>query len=386
MSIVLPYTLAGASLLSTFIVTILNGISYATSKASSDLAPLVLSSVSCLALVILSVLHHKDIQGRLQWTCITGGYLLIASAISAGAMTSSPQASVFVTRAVFWAFAVFAQGLYSGFIAMPLFHERQNPEWPRSYPEELKSVPQSPHILPSPPRVCDLSELFEPKRTSLRKFPRRSNRFSDATLCQSTKETKRASIDTSSTRSTPTHSPTTDKTPFEPSHSLPLRGNNSIRSMPSLRRNPPTHLSLDSLVQRSPTGSTLHLDSPTLSTLSTATLPPAPTSAHSTWEYNPFQDTNIHPLFRSTSPAPSPTTAPGTMLKASPSAGQTLTKGTITRMRSARSLREQCMRTPSPMRGVELDELPRVRKDPALGSFTTSQSERYELNESPYEK
>jgi hypothetical protein len=74
------------------------------------------------------------------------------------------------------------------------------------------------------------------------------------------------------------------------------------------------------------------------------------------------------------------------MLKASPSAGQTLTKGTITRMRSARSLREQSMRAPSPMPDVELDELPRVRKDPARGSFTTTQSEKYELNESPYEK
>ena len=342
----LPYNLAGASLLSTFIVTILNGICYATSQASADVASIILSAVGCLALIALGLLHHKNIQtGRLSCTYLTGGYLLIAAASSAGAMAMSHQGAVFVTRSVFWALSIFAQGLYCGFITMNLYQEQSNPEWPRSYSHELKDLPESPKLLPTPPRVCDLSELFEPKTSSLRKYPRRSSGYSDATLCQS--KTKNTSIDTSSTHSSP-------PSPTEAPALNQLRGNPSIRSMPSLRRNAPTPLSLDSHVHPP-------LPSPS------STLQNSPTAnPNSTWEYNPFRETNIHPLFRSTSPCPSPTLIPGTMVKASPSAGQTIPAGTITRMRSARSLRES-MRAPS---------LPE----------SESVENRYDLNESPYEK
>ncbi|KAJ5853899.1 hypothetical protein N7534_006442 [Penicillium rubens] len=385
----LSYSLAAASLLATFIVTILSGICYATSKASPDVASTILSAVSCMALIALGLLHHQNIQtGRRLWICFAGGYLLIAAAASAGAMARSPQASVFVVRSVFWALSVFAQGLYCGFLAMTLAQEKSNPQWPRAYsqevhPQELKDIPQSPNFLPSPPRVCDLSELFEPKRSSLRKFPRRSSRYSDTTLCPtSTKEEKNASIDnSSSTHTSPSPSPTRDRMP----DTLPdrdtrplLRGTHSIRSMPSLRRNPPTALPLDSRVHPSmpsPTASTIRIDSPTQSS-----------SNNSTWEYNPFSENNIHPLFRSTSPCPSPTFSPGTMVKASPSAGQTITAGTITRMRSARSLHDHAMRAPSPLPGSESEETIRTRPNPTLG-FAHSQSvKRYDLNESPYEK
>ncbi|KAJ5373650.1 hypothetical protein N7517_005656 [Penicillium concentricum] len=379
----LSYSLAAASLLTTFIVTILNGICYATSKASPDVASTILSAVSVVALIALGLLHHQSIQtSRRQLIYSAGGYLLIAAAASAGTIAKSPQASVFVVRSVFWALSVFAQGLYCGFFATTLAQEKPNPEWPRAYSQELKDIPQTPNYLPSPPLVCDLSDLFEPKRSSLRKFPRRSSRYSDATLCpSSTKEGKNASIDTtSSTHSSPSPSPTQDRRPdtFPDRDTRPfLQGTHSIRSMPSLRRNTPTALSLDSLVHPSmpsPTASTIRLDSPTQSG-----------SNSSTWEYNPFGEDNIHPLFRSTSPCPSPTFAPGTMVKASPSAGQTLTAGTITRMRSARSLRDQAMRSPSPL--PESEETLRPRMTPTRGSFVHSPSEkRYDLNESPYEK
>ncbi|CAG8026547.1 unnamed protein product [Penicillium salamii] len=346
----LPYTLAGASLLSTFIVTILNGICFETSQASADVVTIILSAMGCLALITLGLLHHKNIQtGRVLCTYLTGGYLLIAAVSSAGAMAMSPQGTVFVARSVFWALSVFIQGLYCGYITTTLFQVQSNLEWPRSYSHELKDMPESPKLLPTPPRVCDLSELFEPKRTSLRKFPRRSSRYSDATLCPYEKsETKNTSIDTTSTHSPP--SPT-DKTP----PARPLRGSTSIRSMSSSRRNAPTPLSLDSTVRPLPSPSSTLIDSPTTKPVS---------NPNSTWEYNPFRENNIHPLFRSNSPCPSPTLNPGTVVKASPSAGQTIPAGTITRMRSARSLRES--RTPSP-----LEE----RK-----------SVRYDLNESPYEK
>jgi hypothetical protein len=353
----LPYTLVGASLLSTFIVTILNGICFASSQALADVVTIILSAVDCLALIALGLLHHRNIQtGRLSCTYLTGGYLVIAAAASAGAMAMSHQGAVFIVRSIFWALSVFAQGLYCGFITVNLHQEQTSPQWPRSYSHELKDMPKSPKFLPSPPRVCDLSELFEPKRSSLRKYPRRSSRYSDATLCPS-KETKNASIDTSSTHSSPSPSPTTSNPPSLSNRPL-LRANNSIRSMPSFRRNAPTPLSLDSLVHPPlPSPSSTLLDSPTASV----------SNLNPTWEYNPFRETNIHPLFRSTSPCPSPTLNPGTMVKASPSAGQTIPAGTITRMRSARSLRES-MRGPSPLESEK------------------SVESRYDLNESPYEK
>ncbi|KAJ5790277.1 uncharacterized protein N7518_007288 [Penicillium psychrosexuale] len=381
----LSYSLAAASLLMTFIATILNGICYAKSKASPDVASTILSAVSCVALIAIGLLYHRNIQtGRRQCIYVASGYLLVAAAASAGAMAMSLRTSIFVVHSVFWALSVFAQGLYCGFLAVTLAQENSNPEWPRAYSQdtnwqELKDSLQSPTFLPSPPRVCDLSELFEPKRSSLRKFPRRSSRYSDATLCpSSTKEEKNASIDTSSsTRTSRSPSPTQDKKPdtlpYRDPRSLP-RGTHSIRSMPSLRRSPPIALSLDRLVHPpmpSPTASTIRVDSPTQSS-----------SNSSTWEYNPFDENNIHPLFRSTSPCPSPTFAPGTMVKASPSAGQTITAGTITRMRSARSLRDQVMRTPSPLPDSDESFCPR----PTRGFARSHSEKRYDLNESPYEK
>ncbi|KAJ5193809.1 hypothetical protein N7472_006275 [Penicillium cf. griseofulvum] len=356
----LSYSLAGASLLVTFIVTILNGICYATSKASPDVASTILSAVSFVTLVGLGMLYHQNIQtGRQLLICFAGGYLLISAAASAGVMAVSPQVSVLVVRSVFWALSVFAQGLYCGFLVMTLVQEKSNSEWPRVYSQELKDIPRTPRFLPSPPTVCDLSDLFEPKRASLRKFPRRSSHYSDATLCPpNIKEEAITPIDTTlSTHSSPSPSPTRDKRvdtlPDRDTRPL-LQGPYSIRSMPSLHRNTPIP---------SPAASTIRVDSPTQSG-----------SNSSTWEYNPFGEENIHPLFRSTSPCPSPTIAPGTMVKASPSAGQTITAGTITRMRSARSLRDQSTLTPSSLPGSEDTLHPMMT--PTRGISVRSSSEK----------
>ncbi|EKV05051.1 hypothetical protein PDIG_85070 [Penicillium digitatum PHI26] len=347
-----PCFLAAASLLVTFIVSILNFICYATSKASPDVASTILSTVGCVALIALGLLHHQDIQvGCQQWICFTGGYLLVAAAVSAGAMTMSPQTSVFVVRSVFWALSVFAQGFFCGFLAMTLAQEKSNPKWPRPYFQEVysqepKGIHQSPGFLPSP---------------------------LDA------KEEKHASIDTSSSAHfSPSPSPTQDRRldtlPDQDTRPL-LLGTHNVRGMPSLRRNPPTALSLASLVHPpmpSPTASTIRVDSLTQST-----------SNSSTWAYTPFGEDNIHPLFRSTSPCPSPTFAPGTMVKALPSAGQTITAGTITRMQSAHSLRDQVMCIPSPFPGLESEEILCSRPNPTRGGFA---EKRHDWNESPCEK
>ncbi|KAJ5963265.1 uncharacterized protein N7479_003141 [Penicillium vulpinum] len=365
----LSYSLVTASLAVTSIATVLNGICYATSKASPDVVSIILSALTCVALIFLGLLHHQNIQtGRRQSIYFVGGYLLIAAAASAGAMAMSPQESVFVVRSVAWVLSVFTQGLYCGFLAMTLAQEKSNPEWPRAYSRGLKDIPHTPNYLMSPSRVSDLSDLFEPKRGSLRKFPRRPSRYSETTLCPSSiKEEKSISIDmSSSTYSSPSSSPTRDTMldSFPDRDTRPL-----LRSMTGRRRNAPTALSLDSLAHSSipsPT-TTICVESPT-------------------WEYNPnpFSEDNIHPLFRTTSPCPSPTFVP-TMVRASSSAGQTTTEIT-TRMQSARSLRNQAIRTSSPLPRSETEEKFRPRATSTRSSFAHSPSEKiYDLNESPYE-
>ncbi|KAJ5081349.1 hypothetical protein NUU61_009613 [Penicillium alfredii] len=386
---VLAYSLAGASMLFTFIVTILNGLSYATFQSLSTytptgLAPVGLSAVSCVALIVLSVLLHDDNRAgycSMQWKMgvfyFTSAYLLIAAGSTAGAMASNTQFnSLSIARSVFWAISVFTQGLYGGYLLMTWSQRRSDPEWPRSYSHELGSSTNLDTVSSPPRAVCDPcgSVGLNPKRSSLRKFPRRSSRYSGGTLCfQNSEEDKYGSIDTSSSTLSPETSPIIDKVSESLEHrdTRPLlRGSGSIRSMPSLRRNQEIKLSLDTLVQPSPTASTLHT--------------------------NPSQQTHIHPLFRSNSPSPSPTPTPGTMVKASPSAGQTITTKTLTRMRSARSLRDQTMRTPSPLPGLEFDESTGTYLDPTQGVSgilaghvrrnVSEYEKRHDLNESAEEK
>ncbi|KAJ5584037.1 uncharacterized protein N7459_003837 [Penicillium hispanicum] len=402
----LLYLLAGASMLSAFIVTILNGLACAALQSTSppthprDLTPVSLSAVNCVALVVLSVLVHQDVRSNRQWPAwkigvlgLTGIYLVIAAGSTAGTMAtdhpSEIQAGLWIARAIFWGVSVFAQGLYGGCLLSSMIQQRKASEWPRSYSQELKTFPESPSANPiTPPRqaICDpYPEMikFDTRRSSLRKYPRRSNRYSGGTLClQPSQQEKYASFDTSSTIASPEQSPTKDRTADFSSENDTrplLRGNGSIRSMPSLRQSD-VHPSLDTLVQPSPTASISHPDSP----------------SESVETLSPYREHHIHPLFRSTSPSPSPTPTPGTMVKASPSAGRTITQKTLTRMRSARSLRDQTMWTPSPMPGYESDDTPMVRKHSTSGlslihaghvrRSITQYEKRYDLNESPDEK
>jgi len=386
------YSLAAAAVFSTLISTILSGIAYATflsiSSPTTGLAPVNLGAISCVALVALGILLHKEVRGGHQWPVwktgmfgSAGVYLLVADVSSAGTLATnlpSPSPSgLRIACSVFWATSFLMQGLYYGYLLVQLTQKKSDPIWPRSFSQELKTVPESPSSITPPPashgphaRVAG----FDTRRSSLRKFPRRSNRYSGGTLClQDPKEAYHDSFDTSSIPS-PEPSPTQGNmalNPFIEQDTRPLlRGNGSVRSMPSLRREP-SQQCLDSL---SPTASTFNLESP----------------SQSTFDLADSREDNIHPLFRSTSPSPSPTPTLGTMVKGSPAAGQTITRTTLTRMRSARSLREQNMRTPSPL-PESRPEL--VRQDSGSGlslsyvRWGTSQyKRRYDLNESPEEK
>ncbi|KAJ5216545.1 uncharacterized protein N7498_002952 [Penicillium cinerascens] len=390
---VMFYCLAAAAVFSTLISTIVSGMAYATllslSSHTTGLAPISLGAISCVALIGLSILLHKDIRGNGQWPVwkvgvfgLTGVYLLVADVSSAGTMATNlaSPSGLWIARSVFWAISFLMQGLYYGYLLVQLAQKKPDPTWPRSFSQELKTLPESPiSITPPSPHYDPHSGVagFDTRRSSLRKFPRRSNRYSGGTLClQNSEDAKNNSFETSSSISSPEPSPTQDHMPnlFNGDTRPLLRGKDSIRSMPSLRQEPRVQQSLDNLVSPSPTASTFNLESPSQSTFNLAE----------------SREHNIHPLFRSNSPSPSPTPTPGTTVKGSPSAGQTITKNTLTRMRSARSLREQNMRTPSPL-PESRPEL--VRQNSGAGLWLSyvrrgaSQYEkRYDLNESPEEK
>lgn len=393
-SAMLVYSLAGAAVLSAIIVTILNGLVYAALQSlpshtpTTGLAPVLLSTLTCIALLALSLLTHKDVHSDVHWStlktsifCFTGVYLLISAISVAGTiatndLNSSPHhGNIFIARSIFWALSILTQGFYYGFLLVTLARRKPCPDWPRSYSQELKTLPESPQKVHSPARtLCDpYPELkkFNTRRSSLRKYPRRSNRFSGGTICAESTRTKHDSFDTSSSMlSSPSPSPTTENMPvqsqtqthqqkqtqadfFADRDTRPLLRGHSFRSMPSLCHETNIQLSLDSLVQTSPTASSFALDSPSGSTLTlpetyhtnnypyatataTVSLPSSPTFS----SFGSTREQNIHPLFRSTSPCPSPTPLPGSTVKASPSAGQTITQKTLMRMRSARELRE----------------------------------------------
>ncbi|KAJ5722837.1 hypothetical protein N7488_000872 [Penicillium malachiteum] len=319
----LLHSLAAASLLSVFIVTILNGLAYgevrslSSSDPATDLAPVSLSVVSFLALIMLTLLIHQEITQNRSWPrwkigilFLAIAYLIIASASTAGSIAAdhtNTKSSLWIARSVFGGISVFTEGTFCGSLLIIAFQPQSDLQWPHAYnlSQELKTLPETPTtVAPPAPAICDpSSELprFDTRRGSLRKYPRRSNRYSDGTLSLEPSTNKNGSVDTTSTSSRTSQERADPElrlqlsSPSEKDNRPLLRGSGSVRSMPSLRREPSLHLhqSLDNLVQISPSASTLNLDSPTGSTECLAP-----------------HEQNIHPLFRSTSPCPPPDPEP----------------------------------------------------------------------------
>ncbi|KAJ5095091.1 hypothetical protein N7532_007382 [Penicillium argentinense] len=356
------YILTGTTLFTALLVTILNGLAYAALQstpahtAAAGLAPVALSVLTCTTLTSLAVILHKDIQSNTQWSkwkqgvfYFAGTYLLIAAASVTGTVTkdellsTTNQQSLFIARSIFWAFSLLTQGAYYGYILVSL-KQTPSPAWPQTYNSELKTLDSRTTITPPSRAVTDPdSPKFDTRRSSLRKFPRHLNatRFSGCTLDL---DKDRHSIFTTSSGDSPTKPEPSPTLPYPDTR--PFLHGGSTRSTPSLRA--PT-ASLNTLIRQPSTTSTCsYLDAPA-----------SPAASITTFE----GQENIHPLFRSNSPCPSPTPGPGSCVMASPSAGQMITQQTLTRMRSARSLRENRSPLPSP-----------------------SSERRFELSESPEEK
>ncbi|KAJ5888941.1 hypothetical protein N7495_008982 [Penicillium taxi] len=381
---ILFYSLAATSIISALLVTILNGLAFGmhsfhvsepSHRPNPGMASIGLGVVSCLALLVTSLLVHQDLRAERVWPrwkkaifYLTGVYLILSAASTAGTMSINMDnipTPLLIARSVFWGVSIFVEGLYYGLLLVISWSNKHGNEqnWPQSYSQQLKPL-ESPswNSVSSPtPAICESDQYpemnhFNARRSSLRKFPR-SNRYSGSMLSVEQSINKHVSIETASSGAS-MPSPASDHMRdaiFEIDTRPLLRGSNSILSLPSLGH-PPN--SLDSLV---------HLPSP------------APSTSPSTEIQTPrqsmddqdrlAQEQNIHPLFRSTSPSP-PTPTPGTRVRASPSAGQIITKKTLTRIRSARSLREQSMLTP-PLPEFQSDYMPR---------YTS-----YNLSESPHE-
>ncbi|EYE93464.1 uncharacterized protein EURHEDRAFT_404236 [Aspergillus ruber CBS 135680] len=367
------YSLGGTAIALTVIATILDGVCYAWTRSSFELAVLSLSVVGCVVLALLLVIQTQHPRtktkngswGTWQHTVhiLIVAYLLLAAGTTAGiiakSLTTAQAQAQFITRNIFWAFSVIAQAISCGFHLVPRARqqdEENTHSWPRPLSHELERLDER-HSDERTQERSDspsLSITVESNRPSLSLNPktstdglapvrpcmsnvvtRVSSRYSGKTLFQ--QDSKHESIDLhAGVMSSPSkpdvsegrdtcsvadqeHQSTTTTT-ASTSNPAPKRTDSDVRSMDSLLilPSPP-----------SPTEPSVNLES-----IATTSMRPHPPKL-----ILPSNEKNIHPLFRSDSPSPPPTPMPGTIVKASPVAGTTISARTLSRVRSSNSLR-----------------------------------------------
>lgn len=360
------HSLAGAALLLTLTGTILDGVCYVWSNRSSFESAIVsLSAVSCVDLVLLLVLRQIHPKGGTwpwrSWQsiahCLLVAYLFLAAGTTAGLIAKSstkvPAEAQLITRNVFWALSVFLQALFSGYLLVsnntrkrdgshrwpcPLSHELEALQNHSSGTNQIQDHTDSPSIIVG---SCRPSLSINPKASTDGLAPvhpymsnvatRVSSRYSGKTLFQ--QESKHDSIDLHS--GVTSSSNEVDALEGDTGNMTgPEHESTSTRPAPQ-RKESEDICSVDSLLilpsPPSPTESATPESSinkqPILPKLN---FPPSDKNV---------KEENIHPLFRSDSPSPSPTPMPGTMVKASPVAGTTISAMTLSRVRSSNSLR-----------------------------------------------
>ncbi|KAF7115034.1 hypothetical protein CNMCM5793_001070 [Aspergillus hiratsukae] len=433
----LAYLLGGISIALNLVASVLHGVCLASSGASSiESITVTLSAASCLALIALILLWRKNIWFRSidrwkKWRTVAYGllfaYLAISSGVTAGAVvwstssltargneTGTPlrQLGLHISRSVVWTLSVLSQGLFAGFL---LIDDSPN-RYPSSLSQELVLQPDQ-SSLKHKSTAKEPALTIESRRQSLDRKPScdsslspnqpatsiaSSHRYSGRTLFQ--QDSKHNSLDL--------HSPwlgmrspdsNTSRNRLETRQderdgcsitSEERKGARTIQRTPSeIKR------SLDSLMLQSSSGTSSRASSTTKLDASRATV---------ATKLNLPDESHIHPLFRSDSPSPPPTPMPGTNLHASPVAGQTISVKTLTRVRSANSLRGHEARSRPPLfeRIDQQGETEEQKPNPSLenqgrpaegsavpGFFLAADvrksiaryEKRYELNESPDE-
>ncbi|KAI9040268.1 uncharacterized protein KD926_008469 [Aspergillus affinis] len=430
----LAYVLGTIGLASTFTVMILDGICYAFAKSlpshisSIESAIVSLSVVSCLALFALVVIWVSDIENGLRrqwkgWRAITYGiaivYFSLATGITAGAMAwsavqsiteaekshlTSKQRTLMVARCVIWAISVLSQGLLGGYLLMSMSRRRHRTEWPSSFSQELEILPDNTSVRPSSPSKTPSLIITESQREEERKTSRElqasaqpsassstsliSNRYSGRTLTQI--ESKRSSFDLN---------PLYLSQPEGALIRTKISGGPEESSQKLVRRHSEVKRSLDSLILRTASGRSSPASNLLQPEVSRGSAAPTLTLG---------DESHIHPLFRVASPSPAPTPTPGTVVVASPAAGQIISVKSLNRVRSTNSLRSHSIRSRSPMNertnplkdASEQKPVPTGDKklssnlEPVIPGFImaadvrrslTRYEKRYDLHESPLE-
>ncbi|BCR85013.1 uncharacterized protein ACHE_20471A [Aspergillus chevalieri] len=373
MHITVAYSLGGTALALTVITTILDGVCYAWSRSSLELAVLSLNAVGCVVLALLLVLQTRypktktkaGLWGTWQHTVhiLVVAYLLLAAGITAGiiakSLTMAPAQAQFISRNIFWVLSIIAQALFCGFLLIPRTRqqdEENTHSWPRPLSHELEMLDErgSGDRIQERSDSPSLSITVESNRPSLSPHPktstdglapvrpyvsnvatRVSSRYSGKTLFQ--QDSKHNSIDlhagVMSSPSKPDISEGRDTCSVADQENQSTTTITGSTSNPAPKRSDSDVKSMDSLLilpsPPSPTETSTNLES----IATTSMRPPL-------LKLNPLpNEKNIHPLFRSDSPSPPPTPMPGTMVKASPVAGTTISAKTLSRVRSTNSLR-----------------------------------------------
>ena len=425
----LIYSLGGAALGFTVILTVLSGLCCAWSASSSfESTTVSLNAVSCVGLIFLLLLRQtnplKETWSWKNWRLVAHGllitYLLVAAGVTAGTIATStataPALSLFVTRNVFWALSVFLQAFFSGFLLVSETKQRRGEEedshqWPRPLSHELDMLQGRSNARNQEGRSdSPASIVMESCRQSMSTNRKTSNdglapaqacwnlasrvssRFSGRTLFQH--DSNQTSVDlhagVTSSLNRPDAPDGCDSAMDQGRQTATATPANSVMLQ---RSNSETRHSTESLVilpspgPPSPTDSSTNLES------GATKKPPLPKL------HLPPHEKNIHPLFRADSPSPPPTPMPGTTVKASPVAGTTITTKTLNRVRSSNSLRvSNSGRSRSPLLLERMNlaegESQVEPSSPTPGSMMAGDVRRssllqyekkYDLNESPLE-
>ncbi|PLN76632.1 hypothetical protein BDW42DRAFT_178252 [Aspergillus taichungensis] len=419
-----------ASLLLTLVVTVLDGVCVVSSRSSPsntsaiEAAILGLGAISCGTLIVLLVLWTLDIENNTlqswkNWRAITYGavitYLAIATATTAALLAWSAvqfaaetsnsaehqrRQPLLIARCVMWAISVMAQGVLGGYLLTGLKSQGRRPSrWPGSAAHELTRFPNrstSRARASRPPssstdslgHTKERHDVLPPQHQQHQQQPaassaasRRSNRYSGRTLYRHDSKRASASLDLKRDLNCPPSiyvSPSVTPDIFDADGDSCVtivadsRGHELPAQRPSWEKSPLHSITAASSPPPASSSTTTVASAPQI------TQPNAPPKAILPTLVFP-DESNIHPLFRPSSSSPPPTPTPGTIVVASPNAGQTITMKMLSRVRSTRSthsLRRQHHHTPrsrSPL-FEQMDQVDRERMDTGQGQGTSTTS------------
>ncbi|KAL4928729.1 uncharacterized protein BDV17DRAFT_88949 [Aspergillus undulatus] len=351
------YLVGGVSLLLAVIVTVIDGMCYGSSVVSSPDNSLVealivsFSIITCpvvLALILISANEPKidTWASRKRWRTTTYGagigYLALATGVTAGGIawsTSVPEAkesslyphrrSLLVARCVLWAFSVLAQGMLCGVLltSWRTVGRANLSQWPSLASYELDGI--------CPSRSVALQKAIYNSPSSATKLQRQSTDTLPKHQPSVSSTTSRCSARYSGKTLTPSDS----KLPSNGLNPAPI----SYPETATTRTRPEDHASEGNQsrlqqLHRSSLQIEQSLDSVMLRPSSITPSSTQPEAKYSQAKPKLPDESNVHPLFRSSTRSPPPTPSPSTIVLASPDAGQTITVKTLQRMRSTCSV------------------------------------------------